>query len=200
MPDGPGERDGALDYERARRRRRPGFEFPDLDENARRGHVLHERHHRPPQGRRLLAPLDRPAHAVACTADAIGVREADSVLPVVPMFHANAWGMPYAARWRAPAWCCPGPKMPPADLAELIVDEQVTCAAGVPTIWQGVLQLDPHARPLLAARDPVRRLGRARGADPRLRRALRRADRAGLGHDRDQPARLGRRACPATSR
>jgi fatty-acyl-CoA synthase len=83
-------------------------------------------------------------HALmVCTADAMGVREADSFMPIVPMFHANAWGIPYACAMAGARLVFPGPKMLPADLAELIREEHVTRAAGVPTIWQGMLQLDP---------------------------------------------------------
>jgi acyl-CoA synthetase (AMP-forming)/AMP-acid ligase II len=73
----------------------------------------------------------------------MGVREADSFMPIVPMFHANAWGIPYACAMAGARLVFPGPKMLPADLAELIREEHVTRAAGVPTIWQGMLQLDP---------------------------------------------------------
>ena len=100
MPDGrrASARRARLDYEQLLAAGDPDFEFPDLDENARRGHVLHERHDRPAQGRRLLAPLDRPARAGGVPGRRVGVRERDTFMPVVPMFHANAWGMPYAAR------------------------------------------------------------------------------------------------------
>ena len=57
------------------------------------------------------------------------------------MFHANAWGSAHAAPAAGAALVFPGPRMPPGDLADLIVSEGATLAAGVPTIWQGVL---PH--------------------------------------------------------
>jgi len=65
------------------------------------------------------------------------------VMPIVPMFHANAWGQPYAAAMCGAKLVLPGPRMTPPALAQLIDDEQVTAASGVPTIWQGILQLDP---------------------------------------------------------
>ncbi len=59
--------------------------------------VLHVGHHRPPQGRALFAPLDGAALAGGvCTIDGLGLSSAESALLVVPMFHVNAWGMPYA--------------------------------------------------------------------------------------------------------
>jgi fatty-acyl-CoA synthase len=72
-------------------------------------------------------------------ADSLGVREQDTVLPVVPMFHANAWGLAHAAVAAGAKLVLPGPQMTPAALAGMIEDEMVTVAAGVPTIWMGVL-------------------------------------------------------------
>ena len=63
-----------------------------------RGALLHERHDRQPEGRALLAPLDQPALlGDADDATRNGLSRADRVLAVVPMFHANAWGLPYGA-------------------------------------------------------------------------------------------------------
>jgi fatty-acyl-CoA synthase len=72
-------------------------------------------------------------------ADAIGVCERDVVMPVVPMFHANAWGLAHAGVATGATLVMPGPRMTPPALAELIESERVTIAAGVPTIWMGVL-------------------------------------------------------------
>ena len=80
----------------------------------------------------------------AALPDSMGIREADSVMPVVPMFHAMAWGIPYVAamlgREAGPARV---PTSPREGLAELIATEGVTWTAGVPTIWNGLLELDP---------------------------------------------------------
>jgi fatty-acyl-CoA synthase len=80
-------------------------------------------------------------------------------MPIVPMFHANAWGLPYACAMAGARQVLPGPRMSPADLAELIESERVTQAAGVPTIWQGMLQLDP--RPDLSSLDEIKAGGAA---------------------------------------
>jgi len=82
----------------------------------------------------------------ALLADGIGVREADRVMPVVPMFHANAWGLAHAAVAAGADLVMPGPDLSPPAIADLVVEERVTFAAGVPTIWMGVL-------PLLKGRD-----------------------------------------------
>jgi fatty-acyl-CoA synthase len=75
----------------------------------------------------------------ALVADGIGVRESDRVLPVVPMFHANAWGLAHAAVAAGADLVMPGPDLSPPAIADLVVDEHVTVAAGVPTIWMGAL-------------------------------------------------------------
>ena len=76
----------------------------------------------------------------ACMVDSVGVSEKDTVMPVVPMFHVNAWGMPFAAVWMGAKQVLPGPQPTPAVLCELIQNEKVTLAAGVPTVWMGVLR------------------------------------------------------------
>jgi fatty-acyl-CoA synthase len=72
-------------------------------------------------------------------ADTFALSERDVVLPVVPMFHANAWGQPHAAVMSGASLVLPGPDLSPAAIADRIVDERVTLASGVPTIWTGVL-------------------------------------------------------------
>lgn len=77
---------------------------------------------------------------MACMNDTLGISERDTVLPVVPMFHVNAWGLPYAATLSGAKQVFPGPFMDGKSLASLIQDEKVTIAAGVPTIWMGLMQ------------------------------------------------------------
>ncbi|MGY1837073.1 long-chain fatty acid--CoA ligase [Blastococcus sp. SYSU DS0510] len=81
-------------------------------------------------------------HAMAAIApNAFSLSVRDVAMPVVPMFHANAWGIAQAAPAAGASLVMPGAMMQPENLAKLIVDEGVTFTAGVPTIWQGVL---PH--------------------------------------------------------
>lgn len=75
----------------------------------------------------------------ALAADALAVSERDVVLPVVPMFHANSWGLAHAAVAAGSALVMPGPDLSGKALADLIVNEKVTLAAGVPTIWMQTL-------------------------------------------------------------
>jgi fatty-acyl-CoA synthase len=71
----------------------------------------------------------------------LGISEQDVILPVVPMFHANAWGYPYIAAMLGSKLVYPGPHLDPESLLDDFVQEGVTLAAGVPTIWLGILQL-----------------------------------------------------------
>jgi fatty-acyl-CoA synthase len=83
-------------------------------------------------------------HALSATsAGGLGVTERDRVLPVVPMFHANAWGLAQTPLFVGADLVLPGPQMQPEKLAAMIVEEKITIAAGVPTIWMGVL---PHLK------------------------------------------------------
>jgi len=71
--------------------------------------------------------------------DGLAISARDSVLPVVPMFHVNAWGVPYVAAATGCKLVLPGPGLDGASLVKLIDNEQVSLALGVPTIWQGLL-------------------------------------------------------------
>ena len=72
-------------------------------------------------------------------ADTLAVSESDVILPVVPMFHANAWGLAQAGVLAGSTFVMPGPDLSPKAVAGLMESEKVTFAAGVPTIWMGVL-------------------------------------------------------------
>ncbi|MGB7586191.1 MAG: long-chain fatty acid--CoA ligase [Terriglobales bacterium] len=86
------------------------------------------------------------------TADNFAVCHADVVLPVVSMFHVNGWGFPYAAAMVGCKLALPGPYLDAESLLELISREQVTVAAGVPTIWLSVLDyLEQHPEQKLPA-------------------------------------------------
>ena len=137
IPDDP----RILDYETLLADAEP-VDFHVDGRELRRLDVLHERHHRQPEGRRLLAPLDGPAHdggrsPRTPSAWASGTSRCRSSRCSTPT--------PGASRRppRPPArrWSLPGAMMQPEALAKLIVEEGVTFTAGVPTIWQGVL---PH--------------------------------------------------------
>jgi fatty-acyl-CoA synthase len=80
-------------------------------------------------------------HAMmSATPDVMNFSARDCLLPVVPMFHVNAWGTPYAAPLAGTKMVMPGPGLDGASLASLFNDEKVTISAGVPTIWAGLIQ------------------------------------------------------------
>jgi fatty-acyl-CoA synthase len=81
-------------------------------------------------------------HSIGVLTNAgIGLAETDTVMPVVPMFHANAWGLAHAAPMAGASLVFPGPDMSPQGILKLLQEQEVTLAAGVPTIWQGLLPL-----------------------------------------------------------
>lgn len=77
----------------------------------------------------------------ALAADVLGLSERDVVMPIVPMFHANSWGLPYAALLAGASLVLPGPNLSPQALAGLLSGHRVTVTAGVPTIWMGITPL-----------------------------------------------------------
>jgi len=77
--------------------------------------------------------------------DVIAIGQDDVVMPVVPMFHANGWGLPYAATFVGAKQVLPSVHTDPGPLAELIAEEEVTMSGAVPTIWLGMAEyLDEH--------------------------------------------------------
>ena len=104
-------------------------------------------------------------HAFACAqADAFGLSARAAVLPVVPMFHANAWGIPYGAALTGAALVLNGPAHDAATLHRLIAEEGVTVAAAVPTIWLGMLS---HLESNGLALKPLERIVIGGAAAPR---------------------------------
>jgi fatty-acyl-CoA synthase len=87
-------------------------------------------------------------HTLAvCQTNSLAVTEADVVLPVVPQFHAMAWGLPFGCVMNGADLIMPGPHLQPGPLADLIAEHRVTVAAGVPTIWTGLYhELKAHPR------------------------------------------------------
>jgi fatty-acyl-CoA synthase len=86
-------------------------------------------------------------HALQAMSNAggLGISERDVILPVVPMFHANAWGLAQSPLFAGSELVMPGPNMTPQAIVDLLENERVTVTAGVPTIWIGVLPLvDNH--------------------------------------------------------
>jgi len=135
-------------YEDVLRDQRPIFEWPRLDENEAAGLCYTSGTTGDPKGV-LYSHRSTTLHTFACLfADGIGMRERDVCMPAVPMFHANAWGFPYAALMAGAALALPCRQTDPASLIELIGHAGVTMATAVPTVWLAFLdrlRSDSHA-------------------------------------------------------
>src|SRR5918996_6028959 len=124
------------------------FEYPYLDENDAAALCYTSGTTGRPKGA-LYSHRSICLHSFAlAAADGLGIRERDVVLPVVPMFHVNAWGVPFASTMVGAKQVMPGQHLDPESLLEDFEQEQVTFTAGVPTVFLAVLQTldsDPEA-------------------------------------------------------
>ncbi|MGS5085803.1 3-(methylthio)propionyl-CoA ligase [Hydrogenophaga sp. A37] len=113
--------------------------WPDLDENSASSMCYTSGTTGNPKAA-LYSHRSTLLHAYgAALPDALGCSARDSILPVVPMFHVNAWGLPYSAAAVGCKLVFPGPAMDGKSVYELIESEKVSMAAGVPTVWQMML-------------------------------------------------------------
>ena len=131
----------AIDYEQLLGSGAEHFDFPRLDENAAAMMCYTSGTTGNPKG---VAYSHRALtlHSFgACLADSLAVSERETVMAIVPMFHANAWGLPYASTLVGAKQVFPGNSMAPERVLQLMQDEHVTVGAGVPTIWIGALPL-----------------------------------------------------------
>lgn len=141
LPAPEGDTSSELDYEKLLAAEKDEYDFPKLDEDSAAMICYTSGTTGNPKGV-VYSHRSTTLHTlVSCMADTLGVREGDTLLPVVPMFHAAAWGLPFSAVAAGTKIVFPGPHLDPASLLDLMHGERVTIAAGVPTIWLGILQL-----------------------------------------------------------
>jgi fatty-acyl-CoA synthase len=131
----------AIDYEQLLSTGAEVFDFPRLDENAAAMMCYTSGTTGNPKGVAYSHRALTLHSFAACLTDSLAVSERDTVMAVVPMFHANAWGLPYASTMVGAKQVFPGNSMQPDRVLQLMQDERVTLGAGVPTIWIGALPL-----------------------------------------------------------
>ncbi len=132
--------DGDLEYEPLIAKAQPARDLPDPDEQAAAAMCYTTGTTGNPKGV-LYSHRALTLHTLGLSqTDCMGLCERDTMMPVVPMFHANAWGMPFGATMVGAKMVMPGPHLDPASIVELFHREKVTITGGVPTIWMGVLE------------------------------------------------------------
>ena len=146
-----GELPNALRYEELLEAQAPGYDFPEFDDRQAAGLCYTSGTTGNPKGV-LYSHRSNVLHALGqCMADSIGVTSDDRVMPVVPMFHANAWGIPYGSTFTGADLVMPGPNLKAEALAALIENERVTVSAAVPVIWMDLLRYADDHRPDLSS-------------------------------------------------
>lgn len=137
----PGELpDGALDYEELLNAQTSSFAWPELREDEAAGLCYTSGTTGTPKGV-LYSHRSNTLHAMSCLfADGIALRERDVCMPVVPQYHANAWGFPYAALLAGANLAFVSRDADPATLASAIERFGVTISTAVPTVWGNLLQ------------------------------------------------------------
>ncbi|UVD73933.1 long-chain fatty acid--CoA ligase [Leptospira borgpetersenii] len=130
----------AIDYETFLKNGSKEVALPELDENQAAGMCYTSGTTGNPKGV-VYSHRSIYLHSMSiCMSDSLGICEKETVLPVVPMFHANAWGIPFACVMTGAVLVFPGKHLLGHGLASLLEQEKVSIAAGVPTIWNVLYQ------------------------------------------------------------
>jgi fatty-acyl-CoA synthase len=141
----------ALRYEDLLAEQEPGYDYPELDERTAAGLCYTSGTTGNPKGV-LYSHRSNVLHCLGSgLSDVTGVTASDRVLPVVPMFHVNAWGLPYLSAMVGADLVMPGRFLQGEPLAKLIEAEKVTLAGAVPTIWMDLLRYSDEHKPDLSS-------------------------------------------------
>jgi fatty-acyl-CoA synthase len=149
MKDTPGAQvpPGALDYEELIRTATAVTDWPKLDENAAAGMCYTSGTTGSPKGA-VYTHRAIFLHSMASSmTDVLGISERDVILHIVPMFHANAWCVPFAGALNGATQIFGGPNPQPRDIVEIVHNERVTVVGAVPTVWiaiDAILESEPQ--------------------------------------------------------
>ena len=140
IPDDGATPEGYRDYEELIEDEPEDFEPPPLDERQACGMCHTSGTTGRPKGVLYSHRSTTLLALMSCMTDTVGMHERDCMLPVVPMYHANAWGFPYAATYAGAKQVFPGRDLSAESLLGLFADEGVTLTGGVPTVFLDVLR------------------------------------------------------------
>ena len=164
--------DGFLNYEDLLAQASEAFRYPEIDENDGAAMCFTSGTTGFSKGV-IYSHRALVLHSFAeAMADSFALSHDDSVLPVAPMFHANAWGIPYTAVMTGARLILPGPNVDAESILDLLEQEHVTCACGVPTVWLSVLYALEKNPGRWKFSSPVRILCGGTAPPVRLMRAL----------------------------
>jgi fatty-acyl-CoA synthase len=129
-----------VDYESFLEGQSTEYDFPELDGDQPAGMCYTSGTTGLPKGVEYTHQMLYTHTLATMVPQALGIDGSDVLMPVVPMFHVNAWGMPFSGAAAGAKQVFPGPSPEPEDIANLIENEGVTLTAGVPTVWLGLLE------------------------------------------------------------
>jgi acyl-CoA synthetase (AMP-forming)/AMP-acid ligase II len=160
--------DRLLSYEELLAKASPDYDWPLLDENTASTLCYTSGTTGNPKGV-MYSHRSTVLHALAaCAADAFGLVARDSILAVVPLFHANAWSLPFSAAMCGAKLVLPGPRLDPESLYMLLESEGCTKAFGIPTIWLNFLAwVEANKTKLDLSKLKLRMVGSGGSAAPR---------------------------------
>jgi fatty-acyl-CoA synthase len=155
---GPAAPEGTIDYEELIGPELPSFTPVTVSENEVAAICYTSGTTGKPKGV-VYSHRSMVLHSLAAALpDSVGLSRQDVVLPVVPMFHVNAWGIPFVGAMVGCKLVFPGPHLDAPSVLQLLHDEKVTCTAGVPTVWLAILEAldkEPNRWDLRALRQMI---------------------------------------------